>query len=475
MDIQLHTTRILLSSACRQFGPEIDYACDEISLRIGRRLEAVSNDSVADAFYGPAGEETDLPHIVFDPLSYDKRAEAKCVESSGLNYWAVGNAKVEMIDHLGSVFRLLNFLDEAKVREDDRDSRGVFGIAALPVERQGVATEPLVENHANSLAKKLFGDRWESEPIWPCGKKLAVLITHDTDMAALRAPKEILFNLGKAVIRRDTSFLRRAGMGIRSFGPADTDPGFGFPSWREFADKNNAKSCFFLSTREVAKWNLSDVRSSVLDYPDQLAYLKGLARNGFEFGLHASINAKDSLDELILAKRRIEDLLETPVWGTRHHYWAIDWRNPHLTTRKQLNAGFRYDCSIAWRDSVGFRAGSCLPFRPFDPGRGRAQRMYLLPTAIMDGHLTSNEPGLDGPKSLISEIVEKTNQASGLLCLDWHTDYAAPVFAERNTCQSLQEILKSLNRDAWFATPQELVAHWHKRYTRLLGSGFYTR
>lgn len=468
---------LLLSESCHPYRRQIEYACDEIAVRIGRRLKVALNEDEEPAglYYGPQGSGTALPHVVFDARSFETNSVAHAVQSGGEVYWSTAGKTFDSIDHIGSVFRLLNFLDEAAVREEDRDDRGIFEVAALPEARRATTTETMVDNHAWALAGLLNVSREQAPPIWPDNKSMAMLVTHDTDLAALRAPREVLYNLGKAFLRRDREFLELASLGLRSTGPADQDPGFGFRAWLEFEDARQMKSCFFLATRETARMALNDVRSSVLDDEHQLNFLRNMARNGFEFGLHASIHAKDNLDEFILAKRRIEDLLETPIWGVRHHYWSIDWRQPYLTYRKHLNAGFRYDCSIAWRDSAGFRTGTSLPFRPFDPGRGKAQRLYLLPTTIMDGHLTSTMGGNGAKDDLIKDIIGKIRRASGILCLDWHTEYAAPAFAKREIVGSLQRVLDAVGADAWFTTPKELVTHWHKRYRRILGEGFYQR
>jgi hypothetical protein len=152
--------------------------------------------------------------------------------------------------------------------------------------------------------------------------------------------------------------------------------------------------------------------------------LRRIADEGWEFGLHAPINAKEDLDEFLWGKGFIEERLDRPMFGVRHHYWSIDWRQPHLTYRKHVNAGFRYDMSIAWRDIPGFRAGTTLPYRPFDPDRNEALDLYVVPTAIMDGHVISGPDGENQAIESIADVVDKVRQAGGILVLDWHTEVA---------------------------------------------------
>ena len=65
-------------------------------------------------------------------------------------------------------------------------------------------------------------------------------------------------------------------------------------------------------------------------------------------------------------KQDVEERLERKVLGVRHPYWAIDWRAAWRTRRQHERAGLSYDGSIAWRDLPGLRAGTSMPYRPYD-------------------------------------------------------------------------------------------------------------
>jgi hypothetical protein len=196
-----------------------------------------------------------------------------------------------------------------------------------------------------------------------------------------------------------------------------------------------------------------------------------LAADGWEFGLHPPIRAKYDLDEFLIGKEILETRLGKPVFGLRHHYWALDWRKPHLTFRKHVTAGFRYDSSVAWKDANGFRAGTCLPYRPFDPERQTALDIFELPTAMMDGYVIPQGGDLDAALECALAMADRVRRAGGVLNLDWHTEAGTDRYCYHNQRTMLMRLLSALRAraDAWFVTPWELIQYWQER-SRALSS-----
>jgi hypothetical protein len=203
-----------------------------------------------------------------------------------------------------------------------------------------------------------------------------------------------------------------------------------------------------------------------------------MAEHGWEFGLHASIRAKDEIDTFSAAKRWIESKVGTHVSGLRHHYWALNWSMPHLTFRKHVNAGFRYDTSFAWRDIPGFRAGCCVPYAPFDPARDKPLSLYELPTCLMDGHLTFSDiscGALNGDRSTSvktgREILTTVRRYGGAAVLDWHQEAGLNELAYSGHLDLLDDVIKPFldDSEAWWATPWEICQHWYRRQKILVG------
>jgi len=369
---------------------------------------------------------------------------------------------------------LLTFLDEQQVSPDSRDRRGTFFSHALPVPRQRTAQLPLVDYHAQYLLQQLARSRSDvtrsAIPKWPGGKKYAIAITHDTDAVTLGAAKELGTNLAKFLVRRDRVFLDMLRSGLRYIGKPTENPFFGFPLWREFENSLQFYSCFYLFAKVVpVKKDINNCKSSVVEQRIDWDILRRMAASGWEFGFHAPIDPENKLEAFVEGKRWIEEKLRTPIYGLRHHYWALDWRKPPVTFRKHIEAGFRYDTSIAWKDIAGFRAATCHPFRPFDPEQGKPLDIHEIPTCLMDGHIIKDP---DDVLSAVEEglsIVREVKEQGGVAVLDWHTETACNAYNYNNYLTVLRQILEPLlaDGDAWMATPWEIAQHWQQRSVEL--------
>ncbi len=332
----------------------------------------------------------------------------------------------------------------------------------------------MVDHHAQYLLQQLTKSSsafsLPTIPKWPGGKRYVVALTHDTDSVALGAAGELVTNFSKFLIRRDRTFLQMFAGGLRHIGDPTADPFFGFPLWREFENVRRLRSCFYLFAKVVPlKKDINNCKSSVVEQPIDWEILKRMAADGWEFGFHAPIDPENKLESFVEGKRWIEKKLGVPIQGLRHHYWALDWRRPHNTFRKHIDAGFRYDTSIAWKDVAGFRAATCHPFRPFDPEWDKPLDIYEIPACLMDGHILENLDGMASPVEAGLEIIRRVKEQGGVAVLDWHTETACDAFNYKNYLTTLRHILEPLleDGDVWFATPREIAEHWHRRSIEL--------
>jgi hypothetical protein len=276
----------------------------------------------------------------------------------------------------------------------------------------------------------------------------------------------MLWNIAKAVLRRDANYWRMFKDGFKFLNRPNENPFWGFPQWREMEDPK-LRSCFFLFAKSAnLKTDLNDCRSSVVDQDIDWRTLRAMARDGWEFGLHAPIHARDDISGFSWGKTFLEERIEQRILGLRHHYWALDWRRPYLTFRAHWQTGFRYDTSIAWRDAAGFRAGTCLPFRPFDSDLAQALDFYELPTAIMDGHIRGLGCSLAEDVTRSLAVIERVKSRHGLVLLNWHTETACDDYRFKGDRSRLLGLLAYCLTDsaAWITTPRQLVAHCEQRW-----------
>jgi hypothetical protein len=439
------------------------YSFEEAFVRLGLPQRIVDGELAEKVVvYGPVPASWRGAVLPYDDRCYDPSVRFAAVGSPPL--WAPEGTEAENVDLIGGLGRLLTLTDEAQIADRSRNANGIFLTKSLPAARARVKAEPLVEHHTAALAwqlKVLWPELPNPRALWPAGRRYAVVITHDTDTVALDAPMEILFNTAKAALKRDAIRARMAWDGLTK----KHNPLSAFRTWADIEAAAGLRSTFFIFGRGIVSLHLNDCRSSVFNRKVDWDLLRGLADEGWEFGYHAPIRAKENTEEFIWGRNALEARFARPVHGVRHHYWALDWRRPYLTFRKHLSAGFCYDSSITWRDAAGFRAGSCLPYRPFDPDLGRALEFYELPNAIMDGQVIADGTDVEAGVSNALRIVESVRQVGGMVVLDWHTETAMDGYCFRNHLAVLVELLTKLREDsdAWFATPWEVTQHWMER------------
>lgn len=455
-----------------------------IPIRISDRMDGKEK---TDILYTPpsnylSSKQNATIIIPFDDKVYHENAVGgTIIEKDGFYLYTIPSEKnCNTTDLIASSFRLLTFMDEKHIPQEVRDQKGIFTIDALSPQRKKAVKIPLIENHANYILKQLIKNNPNLKksviPRWPNGKKYVISITHDTDAVHLGSPMEILTNISKYVIRKNDTYLKMVKDGWRYFRKDPTNnPLFGFSNFHNYEYNRNIQSCFYLFCKKSKiKFHINDCKSTIVEQRIDWNVFKKMAEDGWEFGFHASINAKDNIDAFIYGKHFLEEKLGVPVYGIRHHYWALDWLNPYITFRKHVNAGFRYDTSIAWKDSPGFRASTCLPFQPFDPIWNKPLNIYEISASLMDGHIIRDN---DISVSVQSgqELIRIVKEYGGIAVLDWHQEAACNRYCYENYMTVFNNILEPFwdDSDAWFATPWEIVKHWHKRASELIKCSQY--
>src|SRR5258708_18694887 len=253
------------------------YGFDEAAVRRGSPLGLMENALIEGAIvYGPVPPSWRGGVLPCDRRCYDATARFAALGSPPL--WAPEGTDINNVDPVGGLTRLLTLTDETQVDEQSRNGHGIFPMAALPAPRASVHAAPLVEHHVAALRRLLQhltpGLPPAAHPLWPAGRRYAVVVTHDTDAVALGSPLEILFNAVKAALRSDAGRARMAREGLTLKGD---DPLFGFGTWADTERAANLRSAFFVFGRGKVRPELNDCRSSIFRRRVDWALLRSLA------------------------------------------------------------------------------------------------------------------------------------------------------------------------------------------------------
>jgi hypothetical protein len=122
-------------------------------------------------------------------------------------------------------------------------------------------------------------------------------------------------------------------------------------------------------------------------------------------------------------------------------------------------AGFAYDSTVGYNETVGYRSGTTQVFRPTG-----ARTLLELPLHIQDGAMFYPER-LDLSASEAWErcrpLIDHAKEAGGVLTVLWHDRSPGPERFWGDFYVRLVQALRSL--DGWFGTAGQVVGWFRKR------------
>lgn len=238
--------------------------------------------------------------------------------------------------------------------------------------------------------------------------------------------------------------------------------------WRPFEDyakvENRKSSTFFLvpfkgKAGVAPDGSLNKWRATPYGIDDVRSHLKAAAAGGSELALHGLDAWRDTeagRDEL----NQLVSLTAQKTTGVRMHWLYFDRESP----RRLEKAGFDYDSTCGFNETIGYRAGTLQVFRPLG-----CSTLMELPMAIMDSALfSSGRMGLTPTEALtlIRTIIMKAKQFGGAIVINWHERSLAPERLLGRVYGALLDLVKEGNH-VWFAKANEAV-QWF-RWRRSIG------
>jgi hypothetical protein len=332
------------------------------------------------------------------------------------------------------------------------------------------AAVPTLELHIGLLRHLLLESRvpFAEIPPRPDGYDFTCCLTHDVDFFGIRRHK-FDRTLAGFVARASVGTLADLVRGRRPLGDALRNwvallslprvfLGVGPDLWQPFDDyarvEEPRRSTFFLAPFKgrpgVAPDGTVNPSRAVRYAASDIAKEASAASSaGTEIALHGIDAWRDEQagrDEI----GQIKGLNGRKRTGVRMHwlYFAAD------SPQKLEAAGFDYDSTWGYNETVGYRAGTSQVFRLTG-----SEGLMELPLSIMDtallfaGRMRLTE---DRALALCKAIVTNARQLGGTLVINWHDRSLAP---ERLWGRCYRDLLKEIgdgNR-VWFATAGEAV------------------
>ncbi|MBN1550256.1 hypothetical protein JW979_02255 [bacterium] len=234
---------------------------------------------------------------------------------------------------------------------------------------------------------------------------------------------------------------------------------FKFERYAELEKNVNARSTFFFIPFKNRVGNKvgganAKRRASKYDVLDIQEVVRNLLNSGFDVGVHG-IDAWHDILSACEEKKRITDVSKKTDVGIRMH-WLYFNEN---TFRMLDEAGFSYDSTFGYNDTVGFRAGTLQAFKPIS-----VKQIHELPLHIQDTALF-NPKHMSLTKAdawqLCEYLIKKAASHGGALTVLWHDRSLSPERLYEDFYIKLLHEIKS--QQAWFATAQDAVDWFRMR------------
>jgi hypothetical protein len=335
------------------------------------------------------------------------------------------------------------------------------------------ASTPTLDLHVSMLRECILdeGIPIVEVPPMPAGHRFAVCLTHDIDFIGIRqhffdhSMFGFIYRATIGSIRRLLQKRLTVSQALRNWVSvaslplvyARILPDFWEPfGWYLNVEANLPATYFLIPVKHHPGDGLSGprtkLRASVYDVTDISETAKHLVKNGCEVGVHG-IDAWNSVEKGKFEARRVAESADEKPDGVRMHWLMWDQDSPS----KLENAGFNYDSTVGYNETVGYRAGTSQAFRP----KG-SKELLELPMHIQDGALfypTRMNLSEQEASQACGRIFAHAQQNGGVATLIWHDRSHGPERFWGSFYAGLVEDLKK--SDAWFGTCSE-VSEWFR-------------
>ena len=333
---------------------------------------------------------------------------------------------------------------------------------------------PTVEIHIKMLRDWILGagiPLLEIPPI-PAGCSFIVCLTHDIDFVGIRnhrfdhsmwgfiyrATVGAIENLLRGRISWTCLLKNWLAVASLPFVYAGWARDFWVPfEWYLEVEKGIPATYFLIPFKRRPGENVpggnASRRATAYDVSDLPHWTAVLLKQGCELGVHG-IDAWHSVDKGREELARISGVAGGPCLAIRIHWLLRDANTPTLLEQ----AGYTYDSTVGYNETVGYRAGTTQVFRPLG-----TQTLLELPLHIQDGalfypqRLDLSEPEAE---KRCQALIDNAGKFGGVLTVLWHDRSHGP---ERFWGEFYMRLLQKLvSHDSWFGTGAQVV-NWFRR------------
>jgi len=333
-----------------------------------------------------------------------------------------GNSRIERIngkiivyaDIIVSSFFLLSRYEEI-LKSECRDKYGRFLSKDSVIFQQGYGNRPLADEYGVLLRTWLkeagFNDFEENKGF------SKIFLTHDVDapfhfLHFKSVLKQIIINILNKNIINST---------IKLYYDINFDDYYTFPKIikydndfkRTLAEETVQSIYFFLTAGSLLNLKYYNIDSKKIKL-----LLNYLIKNNSKLGLHISREAGLNPKKIKREAYKLKMKIKQDILYSRHHY--LLWKEPEDIEYMQ-QAKITDDFTLTYADCIGFRVGTCRPYRFINPITKELTDVIIHPLEIMectcDRYMALD---YENAFSHCKNIIDQVYKHNGELVLLWH-------------------------------------------------------
>ncbi len=336
-------------------------------------------------------------------------------------------------DLFAATFFLISRYEEYLLFEPDRHNR--FTADQSLAAKGGFLEEPIVDLWAYKLVKKIQ-ERFPS--FQSCPSKFEFIPTIDIDNAYAYQHKgtdrAVMGTLRSLLTLKFGDFSRR----ILVYLNLRKDP---FDIYDKVFSiiKDWPKSVWFVLVGKYARY---DRNVSIQQY--EMQNLLHRIGDRFNVGVHPSYQSGASFDKVKFEINDLSRVLNKTIIHSRQHY--LRFFLP--TTYNNLSLlGIKEDYSMGYSDCIGFRAGTCTPFKFYNIKEDKVLDVKVVPFQAMDFTLCEKlKLTPDEAVDRVISLVEKVKKINGTFVMIWHNEYMSGMASWRGWENHMPAVLEKVKK-----------------------------
>jgi hypothetical protein len=219
-----------------------------------------------------------------------------------------------------------------------------------------------------------------------------------------------------------------------------------FPKILQLEKELQARSSFFVYSRatgfpQSAEQKRIDPAYVLSEHSALQEQLRDVAAQGWEVGLHGSIQA---FDEEPLLKAEVEALANAvgrPPRSGRQHWLRFSHRRSWDLFEQ---VGFKADLTMGWNDRLGFRTGLTRPHPAWDHAKRKPRPILIVPVPVMDGTLFQHQYlPYDEAWERSLALLKDIRDFEGFASINWHQRTLSPDYGWYDTFRRSLEWVRS--------------------------------